>query len=117
MTEGKLVPYEIPEGLEIYTEDGVFIKQMVLPRAGIHVPQHSHEYAHMSMLAVGSVEAYRDGELLGVFNAPTGIPIKARCMHRFVSLEPSVIYCIHNITRAGEVEIHAENAIDFSEGG
>lgn len=91
------------------TVDGVFIKQMYLEHADTLVPQHSHQYAHTSMLAKGSVRVWAGSELLGDFKAPYPIFIKAREFHRFLSLEPdTLIYCIHNASRKGVVEIHQE---------
>jgi hypothetical protein len=97
----------LPEGIEIHTVDDIFVKQMVLPAAGLLVQQHSHAYAHLSMLATGRVRVWKEGELLGDFKAPTGIEIAAHAKHKFVSLEPSIIYCIHNIGRAGIVEVES----------
>lgn len=50
-------PIELPE-VEFSIQDGIFIKQMFMERAGIMVPQHSHSYAHSSMLAAGSVRVW-----------------------------------------------------------
>jgi hypothetical protein len=102
-------PVEIPEGIEIHTSDGVFIKQMCLPRAGIFIPQHSHTYDHHSMLATGSIRVWRDDKLVGDFKAPAGILIGAGTKHTFMSLEPSVVYCIHNIERTGGVDVLEEH--------
>lgn len=87
-----------PGEWEIHTVDGVFIKQMHLPVAGILVPQHSHTHSHMSMLAHGSVRVVVEGEPAGDFHAPMGIFIAAGKKHLFESLEPNtVLYCIHNL--------------------
>lgn len=97
---------ELPE-VEFCIQDGIFIKQMLLEKAGTFVPQHSHSYEHASMLASGSVRVWRDGVLLGDFKAPIPINIPAKCKHTFMSLEPNtVVYCIHRIDRDGEVDIH-----------
>ena len=101
---------EQPPLWERTTPDGVFIKQMYLRHAGTAVPQHAHVYDHTSMLARGAVRAWADGELLGEFQAPCPIFIKAKVKHTFLSLEPdTLIYCIHNVSRTGAVEIHAEH--------
>ncbi len=73
-------PIELPE-VEFSIQDGIFIKQMFMERAGIMVPQHSHSYAHSSMLAAGSVRVWRDGEMIGDFKAPIPIEIPAKCKH------------------------------------
>lgn len=103
---------EQPYGVEIKMADGIFIKQMAIPKAGTIIPQHSHRYDHVSMLARGSVHVLRDGNDAGLFYAPTGITIPAGCKHTFRSLEDNtVVYCIHRIDRANEIEILEENRI------
>jgi hypothetical protein len=95
-----------PESIEFHSADDVFVKSMHIKHAGILVPQHSHSYDHLSMLARGSVRVWKDDVLMGEFKAPHGINIEANCKHRFLSLEPdTIIYCIHNTSRNGEVEI------------
>lgn len=92
---------------EIFTVDGVFIKQMELPISGIFVAQHSHTYDHVSMLATGSARVYANDEELGVFKAPCAITIRAGVKHTIESLEPNtIIYCIHNLHGRDDVDIH-----------
>lgn len=106
---------ELPE-VEFSIQDGIFIKQMFMDKAGIMVPQHSHSYSHSSMLATGSVRVWRDGEIIGDFKAPIPIEIPAKCKHMFMSLEPNtVVYCIHRTDRTGEVDIHENHDTDFRE--
>lgn len=103
---------EQPYGVEIRSTDDIFVKQMVIPKSGTIVPQHSHAYDHLSMLAVGSVRVWEDGEDKGVVKAPAGITIKSGVKHTFMSLEDNtIIYCIHNIARSGDVEILEEHQI------
>lgn len=103
---------EQPPDVSFALEDGVFVKQMFLAEAGTVVPQHSHAYAHTSMLAVGSVRVWCDDELLGDFKAPRPIAINAGCKHTFLTLEPgTLLYCIHNVSRTGEVEVLAHHEI------
>lgn len=102
------IPVDLPHW-ESRTVDGVFVKQMYLKETGTLVPQHSHKYAHMTMLAHGSVEVIVEGRKIGVFKAPYPIFIEAKKQHSFLSLEPeTVLYCIHNTSRRGVVEIHQE---------
>lgn len=76
------------------------------------VPQHSHKYQHVTMIAKGSFRVWKDDVLLGDFKAPHGILIESHVKHKFLSLEDDCIaYCIHNIKDAEAVEIHEENAI------
>lgn len=104
------VNYEAVEQPPVWdrtTTDDVFIKQMYLAKAFTLVPQHSHEYAHTTLLARGKVRVWQDGELLGDFEAPDTILIPAKTKHVFQSLEnDTLLYCIHNVMRQGKVEIH-----------
>lgn len=91
------------------TVDGVFIKQMHIRQKDTLIPQHSHDHAHTSMLAAGSVRVWVEDQCIGDFKAPHPIFIEARKFHKFVSLEPdTIIYCIHNVSRNGEIQIHKE---------
>lgn len=99
---------EQPYGVEIHTADGVFIKQMVIPKSGTIIPQHSHRWDHTSMLAKGSVFVWKDGVLDKQYTAPAGIFIKAGVKHTFQSLDDdTIIYCIHNL--------HGEDAVKVLE--
>lgn len=102
-----------PHGVEIAITDDIFVKQMVLDKAGTLVPQHTHAYDHLSMLAVGSVRIWRDGKLDGDYQAPCGIVIKAGVAHMFLSLEDNtIVYCVHNISHSGDIDILRENTIE-----
>lgn len=99
-----------PDGAEWTTADGVFIKQMFIAKAGTMIPQHSHEYAHVSMLAVGSVRLWADGEPLGDFKAPMPLSIAAGTKHTFMALEDgTTVYCIHNLHGEKNITIREEH--------
>ncbi len=105
------VAAEQPYGVEIFTADKVFIKQMAVPKAGTLVPQHAHKYDHTSLLAVGSVIVSADG-ISQKHHAPYGIFIKAGVKHSFMTLEDNtIIYCIHSLHRGGHVAISEEHQI------
>jgi hypothetical protein len=89
-----------PFGNEFTAADGIWIKEMRIPHANTLVPQHSHEYDHTSYLAAGSV--LFEGE---IYDAPHPFYIPAHKMHT----DNTLILCIHNISRSGAVQIHAEN--------
>jgi quercetin dioxygenase-like cupin family protein len=94
--------------------DGVMVMQWVFEHKGSLVPQHEHAYDHLSMLASGSIRVAVDGKFLGVYHAPAGINIQAGKKHVFLTLEDNtVIYCIHNVMRSGEVDITDEHVLDF----
>lgn len=99
-----------PVGRDFALADGIAIKQMALPAAGMLVPQHSHRYDHTSMLAVGAVQVWADNQDLGRFDAPCPIFIKAGVKHTVLSLEANtVIYCIHRVDRTGSIEVLEEH--------
>jgi quercetin dioxygenase-like cupin family protein len=107
------LPNELqPYGVELYTADGVMIKEMHIPKLGTLVPQHSHVYDHTTMVAAGSVSIQREGMLEYSVSAPAGIFIPANEKHSFLSLEDdTILYCIHNISHTGEIEIAEEHQI------
>lgn len=99
-----------PPVVEIHMADDIFIKQMLITKAGTYIPQHSHAYDHTSMLAVGSVRVWVDGIIKGDFKAPTGILIEKGTKHTFLSLEDNtIVYCIHNLMRSDAVEVLEEH--------
>lgn len=101
-----------PYGNEYTAADGVFVKEMTIPKAGTLVPQHSHEYDHTSFVASGSIRAWADGFLLGDFAAPHPLFVKAGVKHSFLSLQDqSLVLCIHNVSRTGTVEVREEHHI------
>lgn len=101
---------EQPPVWEHAAPDGVFIKQMYLRHSGTMVPQHAHVYAHTTMLAAGKLRVWKEGEFIGDFVAPAPIYIDAKVKHTLMALEDHTLaYCIHNTSRTGQVEIHAEH--------
>lgn len=103
---------EQPPEVEIRLVQGLFVKQMFLASAGMTVPQHSHAYEHLTMLAWGEVAVWRDGAFLGKFRAPTGIRIAADAKHLIQALvDGTVLYCIHRVGPDGEPEIAEEHHV------
>lgn len=101
-----------PPVVDIKMADGVFIKQMLIKKAGTFVPQHSHTYDHTSMLAVGAARVWEDGKLVGDFIAPAGLLIKAHTKHTFQALvDGTIVYCIHNVSRTGIVDVDEEHQL------
>jgi hypothetical protein len=97
--------------------DEIFVKVMAFPKAGAIVPQHAHVYDHISLIAAGSVRAWKDGAFFGEFMAPCGVTIEARAKHTFETLaDGTVIACIHNVRSAeGAIEIAEEHQLNFVE--
>lgn len=103
---------EPPIEVQISMSDDVFIKQIVIPKAGTLVPQHSHHFDHTSLLAVGALRVWADGVCLGEFQAPVPVRIRAGVQHAMLSLvDGTVFYCIHNTARAGIVEVLEEGRL------
>ena len=100
----------IRDDVQWTTMDGVFIKGILLDKQGTIVAQHSHEYAHTSLVVRGAIRVWKDGEMLGDFYSPSPIYIEAKAKHRFQSLEDNTaVYCIHNLSTMGKVAIHEEH--------
>ena len=95
---------------EVRMLDGVFVKSMVMPVAGMFIPQHAHTYAHLSALVKGSIHVWRDGKYDRVYHAPAGIVIAAGVKHTFQSVtDETTVLCIHDIGVAETVEIQDEH--------
>ena len=82
------------------TEDpdgkGVFVKWHKIATAGTYLPQHVHNYAHISVVASGAVSVYQEGTCLGTHQAPASLVIPAGKRHTFLTLLPdTVILCVH----------------------
>jgi quercetin dioxygenase-like cupin family protein len=90
---------------------GLFVKTAVFAQ-GTYIPQHSHAFPHLSVVATGAVRVWADGELLGDFAAPAGIHIKARVKHLFLALlDRTTVLCIHRLNDDGEIGIAEEHRI------
>lgn len=103
---------EQPETRDWFSADGVGVKMTHAKKGGTILPQHSHPYAHLSMIASGAVRVSCEGKHVGDFEAPAGIEIEAHKKHLFMTLEDdTVIYCIHNVSRHGGFDIEEEHQI------
>jgi quercetin dioxygenase-like cupin family protein len=82
--------------------DDIWVRTYTLEKAGYIVPQHAHEHDHITLLSNGSVEAWKDNETMGIFNAPAMITIPAGSKHRFKALTDHVLLsCLHNLRGTG----------------
>jgi len=112
MSDLKFYEVEQPEDWEFAGADGVFIKQMSLPKKGMVVPQHAHTYDHYTMLATGSLKVIKDGVEMGVFHAPKPIFIAAKAKHLLIAMvDDTLAYCIHRLDEEGNVDIHDEHTV------
>lgn len=100
------VPQPISTDLALY--GGIFAKRHTIPKAGTYIPQHAHGYPHLSILTVGAMRAWQDGDLVGDFFAPAEIRIPAHAKHTFLALaDGTTFYCIHNAEQFDVEEEHA----------
>lgn len=100
-------------GVEYTTADGVNIMQITVPLKDTIIPQHSHEYDHTTLVTSGSVLVWVGDVNLGEYKAPKMIFIKANAKHAFKTLEDNTsLYCIHNVSRNGKVEVKEENSLE-----
>lgn len=107
--------YRHPHQPEVtdHQADGVFAKQIMIPKEGTLIPQHSHCYDHMTIVACGGV-IVSDGEDTRTFAAPAVIRIRAGVKHSFVTtVDDTALYCIHNTARTGHIEIAEEHILDL----
>jgi len=108
-----------PETVALAIYAGIYCKTYRVPDAGTVLPQHSHEWPHVTFVASGAVYVERDGEPAGRYDAPALIRIPAHTMHAFTTLAPDVVLaCIHNADHAeadGEPAIAAEHHLTFTE--
>jgi len=87
-----------PEQVECAIYAGLFVKTWAVQDAGTLLPQHAHEFDHLTLVIRGKVRAWRDGELLGTFRAGAMIRIPANALHQFLTMEPDcMLACIHNV--------------------
>lgn len=94
-----------PVQLDVHRADGLFARKVTIPEAGTFVPQHSHVYPHLTLLAFGSMRVWAGDELLGEFTAPQALTIAAGVKHTMMALtSPAVFFCCHNTMRTGDVE-------------
>lgn len=73
--------------------DGLYTKEFSLPK-GYVIGQHSHKYAHLSVLAKGKVLVETDNWKKEL-TAPSCVEIKANTYHKITTLEDTTWFCIH----------------------
>jgi hypothetical protein len=101
-----------PVVTDIKLTDDLFIKTMQIADVGTLIPQHSHKYDHVSLLAHGSVRVQANGEMLGDYHAPAGILIRSGVKHTFLTLTDGVVIaCIHALHGTADIEVEEEHQI------
>jgi len=91
---------------------GIFCKVWRVADADTALPQHSHEFPHLSLIVRGSVRVWCDAVELGDFHAPATVKIAAHAFHTFLTLTDDVcIACIHAVGDADEPAINEPYAL------
>ncbi len=86
-----------PETVSLSIFGGVYCKLWMVRDRGTVLPQHAHEFPHISLIVAGKVHGWRGDDYLGVFEAPATIKIAAHILHRFETITNNVVIaCIHN---------------------
>ena len=102
--------------VDMKTCDGMFIKQIALPKAGMIVPQHVHAWDHSTLLARGRIVVWCEGKEPRYYEAPAIVEILAGVGHEFQVLEDNtLLYCLHNLHGAEAVAVLREH--DLEEAG
>lgn len=81
----------------------LFSRQMHFKNVGDIEHGHTHQFDHLTLLAVGRLQVTVDG-CVSEFTAPHMIYIKKDKMHELVALEPNTVaYCIHALRLGDDV--------------
>lgn len=90
----------------------LFVKWHRIPRANTILPQHSHSYAHVSVISYGGVDLWEENSFKGTYFAPASVKVPAKRKHTFITkMDNTVILCIHRIDKDGGPEIYEENSL------
>ena len=88
--------------VEFAEVDDIWIRAYTVPKAKTVISQHVHVHDHVTLVSRGTVEAWKDGELMGEFVAPAIIKIPAGAKHAFKALTDDVsLCCLHNLRGTG----------------
>jgi hypothetical protein len=109
-----------PETVSLTIYAGIYYRVYRIPDANTLIPQHGHEYGHLTALLQGRVRLWREGDDDGPTEhcAPATIRIPAHIMHSFLTLTPGVVLaCIHNADHleADEPAVATEHHLSFEE--
>lgn len=101
---------------ELLVYAGIFCKVWTVADAGTLLPQHSHQWDHISLIVAGSVQIWRGDEDIGDYHAPAMVRIPAHTFHKFLTLSPGVVIaCVHAVGEADAVVVEREHAIDMED--
>lgn len=108
---------EQPIETDLSIANGLFVKSYLVPKAMTYLPQHTHAYDHVTVVAAGSVQIWVNKAYRGQFVAPATFLVEAGQAHLFMtSANDTVLLCIHRVGADGEPEVIRENPIVPTEG-
>lgn len=99
-----------PIAMDWEEADGIGIRYAVF-EAGTYVPQHSHEYEHVSAIPFGEGTVEAEGQPKREFKGPCMLVISAQTKHLFFFRTKGMLMCIHNTSRSGSIEVADEHQI------
>lgn len=95
------VPVE-HEYIEFAEVDDIWVRAYSIKKAESIAGQHVHTHDHITLVSRGTVEAWQDGALMGVYTAPAIIKVSAGKQHAFKALTDDVVFCcLHNLRGTG----------------
>lgn len=83
-----------------YVDDvgGLYFRAILLHRAGDVVPQHTHDYEHVTLCCSGSARVWIDGVYSKDIKAFEAMLIEADKKHVFQALEANTrLACVHQL--------------------
>ena len=100
--------HPIPNGLVQRTQQpvefvdevgGLYFRAICLANVGDTVPQHVHDYDHVTLISSGAARVWVDGRHLGDFKGFHALEVKANREHLFQALEPNTrLACVHQMS-------------------
>jgi quercetin dioxygenase-like cupin family protein len=97
----KYTPIDL-EYIEFAEIDDIWVRAYSVKKAETIAGQHAHTHDHITLVSRGTVEAWQDGAMLGVYHAPAIIKVSAGKKHMFKAITDDVVFCcLHNLRGTG----------------
>lgn len=79
----------------------IHCRALLLPKAGDFVPQHPHDYDHVTLVTAGKVRMWINAKWEEDITAFRGVLVRAHDKHCFMALEDNtMLACIHVLNDA-----------------
>jgi quercetin dioxygenase-like cupin family protein len=92
-----------PNYIEFAEVDDIWVRAYSVAKANTVMSQHIHTHDHITLVSSGSIEAWQDGESIGVFTAPSIVKIPAGKKHAFLALTDNVVVCCLHTLRGTDL--------------